>query len=159
MSLNVPLIEKRDLQYSARINFDQTKSEITGIAPGVAPFYYSMVGGSAAGANYYVAANVPYGAIYGRQFVEQCSQLPTSFQSQCGTSTSNFQKNNQGLIVWTGGYALTDGITKNLWMAVNGASKAPFGVTESWGMPIVLRDLLWQRDRRVSSVDGFGTPD
>ena len=141
-SLNVPLIERRDLQYSARINFDQTKSNITGIAAGIAPYYYTMVGGSAAGSNYYVAPNVPYGAIYGRQFVEHCDQLPVAFQSQCGTSTSNFQKNNQGLIVWTGGAALTDGITKNMWMAVNGAATAPFGVTESWGTPIVLRDSL-----------------
>jgi len=140
VSLNVPIIEKRDLQYSARFNFDDTKSNITGIAPGIAPYYYSMVGGTAAGSNYYVAANVPYGAIYGRQFVEQCSQLPVAFQSQCGGAGQNFQKNSQGLIVWTGGAALTDGITKNLWMAVNGAATAPFGVTESWGNPIVLRD-------------------
>ena len=135
-SLNVPLIERRDLQYSARINFDQTKSQITGIAAGIAPYYYGPVTGS----EYYVAANVPYGAIYGRQFIEHCSQLPTAFQSQCGGAGSNFQKNNQGLIVWTGGYNVTDGITKNLWMAVNGAATAPFGVTESWGMPIVLRN-------------------
>jgi len=90
---------------------------------------------------YYVAANVPYGAIYGRQFVESCAQLGT-FASQCGGAGSNFQKNSQGLIVWTGGANLTDGITKNMWMAVNGAATAPFGVTESWGMPIVLRDSL-----------------
>jgi TonB-linked SusC/RagA family outer membrane protein len=141
-SLNVPLIERRDLQYSARINFDQTKSNITGIDAGIAPYYYSMVGGSAAGSNYYVAANVPYGAIYGRQFVQHCDQLPVAFQSQCGTPTSNFQKNDQGLIVWTGGYGLGEGITKNLWMSVNGAATAPFGVVESWGNPIVYRDSL-----------------
>ena len=141
VSLNVPLIEKRDLQYSARINFDQTKSEITGIASGIAPFYYSG-GDSGAGAMYYVAPNVPYGAIYGRQFLEHCSQLPVAFQSQCGTPTSNYQINSQGLLVWTGGYALTDGITKNLWMAVNGTATAPFGKVKSWGMPIVLRDSL-----------------
>ncbi len=139
VSLNVPLIEKRDLQYSARINFDQTKSEITGIAQGIAPFYYS--GGDSGGtAMYYVAPNVPYGAIYGRQFLEHCSQLPTAFQSQCGTSTSNYQINSQGLLVWTGGYSLSDGITKNLWMAVNGTATAPFGKVNSWGNPIELRD-------------------
>lgn len=141
VSLNVPFIEKRDVQYSARFNFDQTKSRITGIAAGIAPFYYSG-GDSGAAAMYYVAPNVPYGAIYGRQFVENCSQLPTAFQSQCGGAGSNFQKNNEGLVVWTGGAALTDGITKNMWMAVNGAATAPFGVTESWGNPIVLRDSL-----------------
>ncbi len=134
VSLNVPLIEKRDLQYSARFNFDQTKSEITGIATGVAPYYY--------GSTFYVAPNVPYGAIYGRQFVQQCSQLGAAFASQCGGAGSNFQKNSDGLIVWTGGANLTDGITKNMWMAVNGAATAPFGVTESWGMPIIVRDSL-----------------
>jgi hypothetical protein len=133
-SLNVPLIERRDLQYSARFNVDQTKSNITGLAAGVAPYYY--------GSTYYVAPNVPYGAIYGRNFVQHCSQLPAQFQSQCGTPTSNFQQNNMGLIVWTGGYSLTDGITKNLWMAVNGPATAPFGVAESWGNPISLRDSL-----------------
>ncbi len=134
VSLNVPLIEKRDLQYSARFNFDQTKSEITGIAEGVAPYYY--------GSTFYVAANVPYGAIYGRQFIKSCAQLGTAFARQCGGAGSNFQKNSDGFIVWTGGYNLTDGITKNLWQAVNGATTAPFGVTESWGNPIVLRDSL-----------------
>jgi len=147
VSLNVPLIERRDLQYSVRFNFDQTKSEITGIAAGIAPFYTSMVTGSAAGSNYYIAAGVPYGAIYGKQFVTSCNQLPTAFVSQCGTPTSNWQKNNQGFIVWTAGAALTDGITKNMWMAVNGSpdgksSTAPWGLTESWGMPIILHDSL-----------------
>ncbi len=142
VSLNVPLIEKRDLQYSARFNFDQTKSQITGIAAGIAPFYYTMVGGSAAGSNYYVAPNVAYGAIYGKQFITSCAQLPTNFQSQCGTSTSNFQKNQQGLVVWTGGLGLGEGITKNGWMAVNGAATAPWGIVESWGNPIVLHDSL-----------------
>jgi TonB-linked SusC/RagA family outer membrane protein len=141
VSLNVPLIEKRDLQYSARFNFDQTKSQITGIAAGIAPYYYS--GGDSGGtAMYYVAPNIPYGGIYGRQFIEQCSQLPVAFQSQCGGTGMNFQKNSQGLIVWTGGYNLTDGITKNLWMAVNGTSTAPFGKVNSWGNPIELRDTL-----------------
>jgi TonB-linked SusC/RagA family outer membrane protein len=142
-SLNVPLIEKRDLQYSARFNFDQTKSRITGIAPGIAPFYYSG-GNSGAGAMYYVAPNVVYGAIYGRQFVEHCSQLPTSFQSQCsdapGTNAGkNYQKSNQGLIVWTGGYNLTDGITKNLWMSSIKAG-APWGDILTWGGKISVRD-------------------
>jgi TonB-linked SusC/RagA family outer membrane protein len=141
VSLNIPLIERRDLQYSARINFDQTKSQITGIAAGVAPFYES--GGDSGGtAMYYVAPNIPYGAIYGRQFLQHCSQLPTAFQSSCGTPTSNFQINSQGLLVWTGGYSLGDGITKNLWMAVNGTSTAPFGKVNSWGNPIELRDTL-----------------
>jgi TonB-linked SusC/RagA family outer membrane protein len=140
-SLNVPLIERRDLQYSARFNFDQTKSNITGIAAGVAPFYYS--GGDSGGtAMYYVAPNVQYGAIYGRQFLQHCSQLPTAFQSSCGTSTSNFQVNSQGLLVWTGGYGLGEGITKNLWMSVNGTSTAPWGKVNSWGNPIELRDTL-----------------
>jgi len=142
VSLNVPLIERRDLQYSARVNFDQTKSQITGIAAGVAPFYTSMTTGTSAGSNYYIAANVPYGAIYGRQFITHCSQLPTAFQSQCGSPTSNFQKNSQGLIVWTGGYGLTEGITKNLWMAVNGAATAPWHIPMSWGNPIILHDSL-----------------
>ena len=95
VSLNVPLIEKRDLQYSARINFDQTKSEITGIAAGIAPYYYSG-GDSGAGAMYYVAANVPYGGIYGRQFVENCSQLPTAFQGQCGGSRQQLPEEQRG---------------------------------------------------------------
>ena len=44
--------------------------------------------------------------------------------------------------MWTGGYNLTDGITKNLWMAVNGTATAPFGKVNSWGNPIELRDSL-----------------
>ncbi len=153
-SLNIPLIERRDLQYSARINLDQTKSKVTGIAAGVAPYYYSSL--------FYMAANVPFGAIYGRQFVEHCDQLPAQFQSQCGGAGSNFQKNSMGLIVWTGGYNLTDGITKNLWMAANAGTKAtvPFGAPESWGNPIVLRDTLNSIGGAITSQSiGSALPD
>jgi TonB-linked SusC/RagA family outer membrane protein len=131
VSLNVPLIEKRDLQYTARFNFDQTKSRITGLDPKVAPYY--------TGALFYVASNVPYGAFYGRQWVQHCSQLPAPFAAQCGGAGSQFQKNQNGLIVWTGGYNLTDGITKNLWMASLAGANAPWCAPISWGNPMTLR--------------------
>jgi len=130
----VPLIERRDLQYSARFNFDQTKSNITGIAAGVAPYYYS--GGDSGGtAMYYVAPNVQYGAIYGRQFL---AGTATSFRRRSSRRAARRRRTSRsqpGLLVWTGGYGLGEGITKNLWMAVNGTSTAPWGKVEQLGQP------------------------
>jgi hypothetical protein len=74
--------------------------------------------------------------------VTSCSQLPGAFAGQCGGAGSQFQRNSDGFIVWTGGYAPTQGITDNLWNASLNPSQAPWGVRTVWGMPMRLRDSL-----------------
>jgi hypothetical protein len=70
-----------------------------------------------------------------------CSQLPASFQSQCGGPTSAYQKNDEGWLVWVGdGNNPGMGITHNLWNAVLPAAQGPYNVQASWGMPILIRE-------------------
>ena len=139
-SLNMPIIERRNFQYSVRLNYDATTSKITGLQSSVAPYYYTASGQQGTETMFYVAPNVNFGTIYGRRFVNNCSQLPASFQSRCGDG-KEWQKNDMGFIVWTGaGNSTKDGITKNLWQAVLGANQSPFNYAEIWGMPIIMRD-------------------
>jgi hypothetical protein len=87
-----------------------------------------------------IQEGVPFGTIYGRAFLRSCGQLPTAFQSQCGTSTSAFQLNDEGWLVWVGaGNDPTMGITDNLWGTSLPAASAPWGVQTYWGNPIILR--------------------
>lgn len=158
-SLNVPIIQKRNLNWTARFNYDQNRAVITKLD---VPEFFGGVGQQGGGSFFKFAAGERYGSIYGRQFLTSCSQLPAQWQSQCGGAGSQFQRNNDGLIVWTGGYGLGEGITKNLWQSVlpscvkngtplttsgevacrnsGGTVVAPFGVATNWGMPIILRD-------------------
>lgn len=156
VSLNIPIVNKGNLSWSARVGWDQTFSDITDL--GVPPFFQSTESST-----FRFAKGERIGTIWGRNFVVSCAQLPEPFRSDCGAGKS-YQKNSQGLVVWTGaGNTPQDGITKNLWQAVNpgcvrngaatgttgevncknagGTVNAPWGIPGySWGMPIVLRD-------------------
>jgi hypothetical protein len=86
-----------------------------------------------------IAEGERFGTFYGRRFLTDCSQLEEGFRSQCGDGRA-FQRNSDGLIVWTGaGNAVTDGITKNLWNANLPGTQAPWGVPLAWGHPIIER--------------------
>jgi hypothetical protein len=87
------------------------------------------------------------GTLYGRDFVHNCTQLPTGFSNQCSMSSTDvsaaFRPNNEGYIVWVGvGNQITDGITRNLWRAQLPIGTGPWGNQTNWGMPITLRDSL-----------------
>jgi TonB-linked SusC/RagA family outer membrane protein len=136
VSLNMPIITTRNLNYTARLTYDRIRSEVTQLD--VPAYNFSNI---AAGGIFRVETGVPFGEMYGRRFVKDCSQLPGAFQSQCGTASSAFQKNRDGYVVWVGeGNTLQDGITKNLWNATLVGTAAPFGVNAAWGHPIIERD-------------------
>jgi hypothetical protein len=65
-----------------------------------------------------------------------------NFQADCGTPTSSFQVNDDGLVVWTGGHGLGEGITSNLWSTALPSAGSPWGRPLNWGMPITVRDTL-----------------
>ncbi|MBK8250721.1 MAG: SusC/RagA family TonB-linked outer membrane protein [Gemmatimonadetes bacterium] len=156
VSLNIPVLTTNNLTWTSRVGWDQTYSFITDLD--IPPFFQTT-----ASSTFRFAEGERIGTIWGRAFVTSCSQLPAQFAADCGAGKS-YQKNNQGLIVWTGaGNTTKDGITKNLWQAVNpgcvrngtatgttgeancrlagGQVNAPWGIPGySWGMPIVLRD-------------------
>ena len=137
LSLNVPIITRRDVSWSWRFSYDATRTRITALA--VPPFNYSYEPTSG---NYLFLAHVnePYATFYGNYFLRTCSELPVAYQSQCGGAGMQFQRNDQGYLTWTGGLSPSEGITKNAYQAQLPGSKAPWGVALNWGMLITMKD-------------------
>jgi hypothetical protein len=136
VSLNVPLVASRHVDYSLRFNYDRTTSVITKLD---IPEYFVE------GTMFKIVQGGNMGQIWGRRFVKECGQLPADFQSRCGSGL-DFQTNSDGFVVYVGqGNTLAEGITKNLWMTRLPAASAPWkggtgGDPLSWGMPILERD-------------------
>ncbi|MCU0615653.1 MAG: SusC/RagA family TonB-linked outer membrane protein [Gemmatimonadaceae bacterium] len=138
-SLRIPVLSRADLNYSVQINYDRTTSLISRLD--VPAYFNSAAGQQGSETMFFIEQGGNFGQIYGRRFVTQCSELPSTFASQCGGAGSNFQVNRDGYVVWTGGAALNEGITGNHWMTALPAASAPWGNQAlNWGMPIVFRD-------------------
>lgn len=137
-SLTVPIIQSRDLTWTSRLIYDQTRSWVTRLD--VPPFTSSVTVGNTY-TIFQFREGERIGTFYGTDFVRSCGQLPSAFRSQCGGANSAFRVNDQGYIVWVGeGNQMTEGITRNLWRTRLAASEAPWGIQANWGMPIILRD-------------------
>lgn len=155
-SLDIPIINSATTRWSTRLIYDRNRAIITRLD---VPPYNTTGGVQGSESMYFVRQGERLGTIYGGAFVTSCSQLPGQFASQCGGAGSQFQKNSDGFIVWTGGYSLGEGITKNLWNATLPASQAPWGGAQNhtqWGMPIRLRDSL---NAPVQVALGNSSPD
>ena len=150
-SVNVPILNGKDLQYSTRFIYDRNRAVITHL------YVPSFTFGATAQATdqiFFAREGERYGTFYGRAFATSCSQLPAQLAASCGTPGGAFQRNADGWIVWVGaGNTVNDGITKNLWMSQL-PTNSPFytanasgqngylnpSVAVNWGMPIILRD-------------------
>ncbi len=138
LSLNLPIILKRDVSWSVGFIYDRNRNRITKLD--VAPFNIGTPS-QATGAIIRIQEGLPYGTFFGRKFLTDCSELPAPFNADCGGPTSSFQTNDDGWLVWVGsGNTWQDGITKNLWATKLLGPSAPWGVQLNWGLPIVLRD-------------------
>jgi TonB-linked SusC/RagA family outer membrane protein len=138
VSLSMPIITTRNVNYTARVTYDRIRSTVTELF--IPPYNFGS-GAQGAGSTFRIETGVPFGTMYGRKFVTECNQLPTGFTGQCGGSGQAFQKNRDGFIVWTGaGNELTDGVTRNLWNANLPAAQAPWGVQAAFGHPLIQRD-------------------
>ena len=178
VSLNLPIVRSRELSWSWRFSWDQTRTRITKLD--VPSFAYGYDASS--GDNLFVAnVNEPYATFYGNYFLRSCSELPTDFQSQCGgyNSGKKFQLNDQGFLTWTGGLSPAQGITSNAWEAqlpgciIQATGKpvdcltaagtptpgsvvnAPWGANLNWGMLITRKDpaCLLKPSRTCNAVD------
>jgi TonB-linked SusC/RagA family outer membrane protein len=137
-SLSLPIVQGRELTWTSRVNYTRNRAVVEKLY--VPPFNIGTDQQNT-GTIMRIEEGVRYGTFYGREFMTRCDQLPESFQNQCGSSTSAFQKNSEGYLVWVGaGNNPGMGITNNLWNAVLPANQAPYGVQTSWGMPMVIRD-------------------
>ena len=139
VSLNVPLIQTRDLNWSARINYDRTRSKITRLE--VPEYFVSAAGNQGSGTMFKIVEGGQLGEIYGRKFMKSCSDMPEAFQDRCGAGR-DYQRNSDGLIVYVGaGNTLGEGITKNLWFTSIPAADHPYGLADqNWGLPVLVRD-------------------
>ncbi|MFI5208139.1 MAG: SusC/RagA family TonB-linked outer membrane protein, partial [Gemmatimonadales bacterium] len=145
VSLNLPVIQRRDVSWSWTFGYDRTRTIIDSLT--VAPYNYGSVTQSTT-TLYLAQTGEQYASIYGRKFITDCAQLPASFANDCSNTASNtaFQKNDDGFIVYAGGtlgsanpFTYRDGITKNLWQTGLSGVTAPWGVTANFGMPIIIR--------------------
>jgi TonB-linked SusC/RagA family outer membrane protein len=158
-SLDIPIINKQNVRWNTRLIYDRNRAIITELN---APPYNTTGGVQGSESMYFVRPGERLGTIYGGAFVTSCAQLPGAFAGQCGGAGSQFQKNDQGFIVWTGGYSPTEGITRNLWNASLNPADAPWGGGPKgqnravWGMPIRLRDSL---NAPVQVALGNSSPD
>jgi hypothetical protein len=156
LSVNLPVVRSRDLTWSWRFNYDRTRTVVTRLD--VPPF---QIGTPVQGTGniFRIAEGERYGTIYGHYFLRgsgDCGRLPAAFQTSCGADGAQFQVNSDGWLVWTGGYGVGEGLTRNLWMTQLPATLSPWGVALNWGMPITLRDSA----ATAASVPlGTGLPD
>ena len=150
-SINVPIIDSRDLSYSTRFIYSRNRAIITHL---YVPSFNFGATAQNTGALFLAKEGERYGTFYGRAFATSCSQLPTQMAASCGNPGDAFQRNSDGWIVWVGqGNTVNDGITKNLWNASLPAN-SPFyasvaagkkgylnpAIVVNWGMPMILRD-------------------
>ena len=152
-SLDIPLVNRQNMRWSTRVIYDRNRAVITRLD---VPPYNTTGGVQGSESMFFVRQGERLGTIYGRAYVTSCDQLPGSFASQCGGAGSQFQKNNQGFIVWTGGLDLGQGITNNAWNASLNPANAPWNTRAVWGMPMQLRDST---SNTAQVALGNATPD
>jgi len=93
-TLDFRLLEKPDFNWSAKLIYDRNRSEVTELT--VPPFTYG-VSGQNLGEVFYAREGEKVGTFYGWVFAKSCANLPS------GTDCSQFEINDDGFLVWTGG--------------------------------------------------------
>jgi hypothetical protein len=158
LSLNLPVVQRRDLNWNMKGTWDRTRTFISEL---FIPEYFTSGGtGQGTGSLFLITSRsdkqdgVPvnrYGNIWGRKFYKSCSDLPSSVQGDCGPGKA-YQVDNNGWLVWVGaGNSINDGITKNLWQTKLPAAQSPWNYPLYWGHPIVDRPLKGERGEGVGS--------
>ena len=134
-SLLANLVRTRNFSWTSRLMFDRTKHHITEL--NVPAYQDGPSGEQGLGNVFYIRKGETLGTFYGFQFATQCGHLPA------GVDCSQFQKNDDGFLVWVGGagdwkngwntYTDAAGATKHWW-----GTTAPFsirGQALTWGTP------------------------
>jgi TonB-linked SusC/RagA family outer membrane protein len=148
VGVNLPVINRRNLNWTMRGTWDRTRTYITEL---FTPEFVSNAGtGQGTGSLFRFTADRSksngfpknrYGNVWGRRFYRGCGSLPSAVQSQCGEGRM-FQVNDQGWVVYAGeGNSWRDGITKNLWQTKLSAADSPWNVPLWFGHPIIDRPL------------------
>ena len=129
VSLRYAPIDTQDMGLQFRLNWDRTRQEITRLD--VPPYQQGT---------FFVAEGRPLGEMWGHVLVRECADMaPVGISaSDCA---ANFQVNDDGLLVWTGGADFTAGFSQRLWgtrgeVPTEDGGSAAFG----WGLPIKVLD-------------------
>jgi len=107
-TLDLQLIQKRDMTWSWKFLFDRTRQEITEL--NVPAYTYQGSGGNGADV-FYARAGEAIGTMYGVKFARGCEDLLGELGgANCLTSSGGeFEINDDGLLVWVGpGGSLSD---------------------------------------------------
>jgi TonB-linked SusC/RagA family outer membrane protein len=173
VSANLPIINRRDVQWSMRGTFDRVRSHITelftseyvsdgGTAQGTSSFFRitanSAKDNGLTGTNFraYPFPQNRIGNVWGRKFFKSCSELPASVQGDCGPGKA-YQVDDKGWLVWVGtGNDTKSGITKNLWGTKLPAANSPWNVPLFYGHPIVDRPLKGEPGERIGITQIIG---
>jgi TonB-linked SusC/RagA family outer membrane protein len=168
VTLNLPIIQQKDLSWSMRGSWDRTRTFIKELF--VPDFVMDAGTGQGTGSAFRVTANREksngypqnrLGNIWGRKFYRSCGDLPAAVQGQCGDGQP-FQRNDDGYIVWVGqGNTWRDGITKNLWATYLPSAQSPWNFPLYFGHPIVDRPLRGEAGEGVgiNQIIGNTLPD
>jgi TonB-linked SusC/RagA family outer membrane protein len=163
LGLNLPVVNRRDLQWSMRGTWDRTRTYITEL---FMPEYFTTAGtGQGTGSFFLMTARTDkqdgiqvnrYGNIWGRKFYKTCGDMPSSVQAQCGAGKA-YQVDNNGWVVWVGeGNSYKDGITKNLWQTKLPAALSPWNYPLQFGHPIVDRPLKGEKGEGIGTLHILG---
>jgi TonB-linked SusC/RagA family outer membrane protein len=164
LGLSLPVVSRRDFNWSMRGTWDRTRTYITEL---FIPEYFTSGGtGQGTGAFFLMTANDSmvdgyqmnrYGNLWGRKFYRSCDELPNrngvNVQAMCGEG-KEYQVNDQGWVVWTGGNTTNgitwkDGITKNLWQTKLSQSASPWNYPLQFGHPIIDRPLRGEMNEGI----------
>ena len=115
--VEVPVLDTEDMSWNVRLNLDRSTANITELER--PPFRSGF---------FYYRDDEIFGAFYGAKWVTGCDELPS------GSACNQFQMNDDGLLVWTGGAEYTAGIANSLW-GTDSQGQTGDDVYQ-WGMPI-----------------------
>ena len=129
VSLRYAAIDRQDMGLQFRLNWDRTRQEITRLD---VPDY--TVG------TYYVSEGRPLGEMWGEVLATSCADLEPVGVSASDCS-ANFQVNDDGLLVYTGGADFTEGFSKKLWGTEGQVATSDGGMRNyKWGHPFMVED-------------------
>ena len=128
MSLRYAPIDRQDMGLQFRLNWDRTRQEITRLD--VPPYQQGT---------FFVAEGRPLGEMWGHVLATTCSDLDPIGVS-ASDCNANFQVNDDGLLVWTGGADYTEGFSSRLWGTSGDVATSTGDQAFGWGLPIKVQD-------------------
>lgn len=124
LAVDATVIDNPDLSWQVRASADHITQRMVELD--VPPFRWGPQ------AAFFYREGEEIGNVYGTIWATSCSQIDA-----CQQNPDQFQVNDDGYLVWTGGASYQDGISSQLW----GTADEVAGERFTWGMPIAAEDF------------------